>query len=256
MVATQYMPFTDAQLLMLQTAESTNLSAINLLNSGRPPEGSLIYTFNQTQGKGQGNNLWESEPGKNITASALLYPDFLRAEQQFMLTKIVALSVCSLLSTFSLPFQPEIKWPNDIYIDRKKIAGILIFNQISGNYITHSVAGLGLNVNQTTFKSYTPPAISLKLLTGTDAPVQKVLTDWHTQLGYWYGLLKQSQHDVIDKAYLDRFYQLNQTAVYIIRNERKEATITGLAEYGMLRLLDKEGSVITCGLHEIQYVHS
>ncbi len=250
------MPFTDAELLLLQTAESTNLSAINLLKSANLPEGSLIYTYNQTHGKGQGNNHWESQPGKNITASAVLYPDFLKAEQQFMLTKIVALSVCSLLKTYGLPFQPEIKWPNDIYINDRKIAGILINNEVSGNYITRTVAGLGLNVNQTAFKKYTPPAISLKMLTGSDAPLQKVLTDWHIQLGYWYDLLMQSKNEVIDKAYLERFYRLNQTTMYIIRDELKEATITGLADYGMLRLIDKEGSVITCGLHEIRFLHS
>lgn len=250
------MPFSDAELHFLQTTDSTNLQAGKLLKYSPLPEGSIIYTFNQTQGKGQGDNHWESEPEKNITASAILYPHFLTAGQQFMLTKVVALSVCSLLDTFALPFQPEIKWPNDIYLNGHKIAGILIFNEISGNYINHSIAGLGLNVNQSTFKSYIPPAISLKMITGKETPLHKVLTDWHTQLGYWYELLMQSKNEEIDQAYLRRFYRLNQSASYFIRNEIVEATITGLAEYGMLRLIDKTGKAITCGLHEIRFLHN
>lgn len=248
------MPFSQAELIQLKSTGSTNQYALNLIKTRSLGEGSVVYTQSQTQGKGQGNNRWESEPGKNLTATIVLYPTFLKPEHQFMLTKVVSLSVCSLLDNYMLPYRPMIKWPNDIYVNQNKVAGILINNEISGNTITQSIAGLGLNINQESFSVNAPGAISLKMLTGNEFDLHKTLTEWHSSMEQWYKKLLKQDFKSIDIAYLDRLYHLNQPAEYLIRGERMEATILGLAEYGILLLKDSSGKLYKCALQEIVFV--
>lgn len=248
------MPFSQAELIQLQSTGSTNQYALNLIKTRSLGEGSVVYTQSQTHGKGQGNNRWESEPGKNLTATIVLYPTFLKPEHQFMLTKVVSLSVCSLLDNYMLPYRAMIKWPNDIYVDQNKVAGILVNNEISGNTITQTIAGLGLNINQESFSVNAPGAISLKMLTGNEFDLNKILTEWHSSMEYWYKKLLKPDFKSLDKAYLERLYRLNQPAEYVIRGERMEATILGLAEYGMLLLKDNSGKQYKCALQEIVFV--
>lgn len=248
------MPFSQAELIFLQTTESTNLFALNLLKTRPLGEGSVIYTQSQTQGKGQGNNRWESEPGKNLTATIVLYPTFLQPENQFMLTKIVSLSVCSMLDNYGLSHRAMIKWPNDIYINQNKVGGILINHEIAGNKISMTIAGLGLNINQESFSELAPGAASLKMITGNEFDLNEILTEWHKSMENWYRKLMKQDYKSIDAAYLERLYRLNQPAAYIIRGERMEATILGLAEYGMLLLKDNSGKQYKCALQEIVFV--
>jgi BirA family biotin operon repressor/biotin-[acetyl-CoA-carboxylase] ligase len=248
------MSFTDTELIELKSTESTNLYTLDLLKSRALKEGSIVYTQEQTGGKGQGNNRWESEPGKNLTATIALYPGFLKPEEQFMLTKVVSLSVCSVLDNYELPSRAMIKWPNDIYINEGKIAGILINNDITGNSISQSIAGLGLNINQESFGENAPGAVSLKNLTGIEYEVKKILTEWHNSMEHWYESLMKPDFKTLDEAYLERLYRLNQPAEFIIRGKRMEATILGLAEYGMLLLKDNSGKQYICALQEVVFV--
>jgi len=248
------MPFKNAGLIELKSTESTNLYTLNLLKSRSLEEGSIIYTEEQTGGKGQGNNRWESEPGKNLTATIVLYPGFLKPEDQFMLTKVVSLAVCTMLDNYKLPSRAMIKWPNDIYIYQGKIAGILINNDITGNNISRSIAGLGLNINQESFGENAPGAVSLKILTGIEYEVKKLLTEWHKSMEHWYEILMNPDFKTLDEAYLERLYRLNQPAEYIVRGKRMEATILGLAEYGMLMLKDNSGKQYICALQEVVFV--
>ncbi|MHC1778483.1 MAG: biotin--[acetyl-CoA-carboxylase] ligase [Lentimicrobium sp.] len=241
-------------MIFLQSTESTNLFALNLVKTRPLGEGSVVYTQSQTQGKGQGTNRWESEPGKNLTATIVLYPTFLNPGHQFMLTKIVSLSVCSLLDKFRLPHRAMIKWPNDIYINHNKIGGILINNEISGNKISLTIAGLGLNINQESFSAFATGAVSLKMITGKESDLKEILTEWHKSMEQWYIKLMKPDFRSIDVAYLERLYRLNQPAEYVIRSERMEATILGLAEYGMLLLKDNSGKQFKCALQEIVFI--
>jgi BirA family biotin operon repressor/biotin-[acetyl-CoA-carboxylase] ligase len=183
-----------------------------------------------------------------------LYPGFLKPEEQFMLTKVVSLSVCSVLDNYELPSRAMIKWPNDIYINEGKIAGILINNDITGNSISQSIAGLGLNINQESFGENAPGAVSLKNLTGIEYEVKKILTEWHNSMEHWYESLMKPDFKTLDEAYLERLYRLNQPAEFIIRGKRMEATILGLAEYGMLLLKDNSGKQYICALQEVVFV--
>ena len=245
------MIFENSGIIRLKSTASTNQYMADRLNSGTINEGTVVVTDAQTDGKGQEGNTWESEPGKNLTATIVLYPTFLKPEFQFQLTRIVSLSVCQLLGSFEIPSEPMIKWPNDIYLENRKIAGILIKNEISGNTISTTIAGLGLNINQKSFPAKVPGAVSLTMLTGKQYNLEEILTDWHKNMAYWYEKLKNGENRIIENAYLDRMYLLNQPSVFIINGVKMNATIKGLAEYGMLLLEGDDGRQYKCSLKQV-----
>ena len=239
--------------IFYEQVDSTNARAVELLQTQKLPQGTVVYTNAQTAGVGLGENKWLSEPGKNITASVVLYPVFLPAEEQFKLTMVISVSVCNLLESLDSLFKPMIKWPNDIYLNHRKVAGMLIKNNISGNTIAQSIAGLGLNVNQTEFDSSAPLAVSLTMINGKQYKIIDLLTKWHTALDHTYHLLKSGKEDDLEQAYLKRFYRFNQWANYTILGEHLRARITGIGEYGMLQLTGEDDRKFSCGLKEVVF---
>lgn len=139
----------------------------------------MAYAQRQTSGRGQRGNSWEAQPDKNLTAS-FFFPnpgDFFRDSspipvRQFAISQAIALSAVSLLD--SLGINAKIKWPNDIYVDDKKIGGILIEHSILGNDIKHTIAGVGLNINQQEFLSDAPNPVSLANLTGKEYDIDSI----------------------------------------------------------------------------------
>lgn len=117
----------------------------------------------QTAGKGQRGNSWQSERGQNLLFSTVLYPTFLPANRQFVLSQILSLAIKDELSRWGEGF--SIKWPNDIYHLDKKIAGILIENDLQGAHIGRCICGVGLNVNQAAFPPDLPNPVSLTQIT-------------------------------------------------------------------------------------------
>ena len=104
----------------LSRTDSTNNYASQQLMTKRLPEG-IVYTANaQERGRGQVNQHWESEPGKNLTISVVLYPDFVPILSQFLISKAVALAVSDFVRSYA--DEVFVKWPNDIYVERKKIS--------------------------------------------------------------------------------------------------------------------------------------
>lgn len=131
------------------------------------PAGTVVVTREQSAGRGQRGNSWEAAPGLNVTMSLMLRPEGLPAREQFVISQAVALAVVDTID----PLLPEgetasVKWPNDIYVGDRKIAGILIENVLEGAEVARSIVGLGLNVNQPRFLSDAPNPVSLLQLTG------------------------------------------------------------------------------------------
>ena len=117
-----------------KTLESTNQYLQNLLNEGVDIADNIVVTDFQTSGKGQGKNVWQSEDGKNLLFSIALDMSFLKAEKQFFLTQMVSVAMINVLKKYLPEESLFIKWPNDIYFNDKKIAGILIKNEINSSY--------------------------------------------------------------------------------------------------------------------------
>jgi BirA family biotin operon repressor/biotin-[acetyl-CoA-carboxylase] ligase len=153
---------------------STNTLLKELLAKSEWPEGEeFLYAGYQTAGRGQTGNGWESEEGKNLLCSILVERQktaTIKEESPFYLNVTVSVAVHRLLSQelMAKSQQLTVKWPNDLYWQDKKMAGILIENAIIGNEVKYSIAGIGLNINQTEWKSDAPNPVSLKQITGKE----------------------------------------------------------------------------------------
>ena len=183
---------------------STNDYALSIKNHFLFKEGLIISTNFQNNGKGQYNNSWHSEFAKNLLISIVIYPN-LCIKKKFDLNKIASLAVCELLCYFGL--KANIKWPNDIIVNDKKICGILIENIISNKIIKKSVIGYGININQTKFKKYNIPATSLKILTQKSYKIKKVKKEL---VNYFFNNLCLYRRKKFDnQKYNDFIYSLN-----------------------------------------------
>lgn len=157
--------------MKVERTESTNTLMRELIARGNPPE--YIYAGYQTAGRGQQGNGWESAPDENLLCSILIEREktvALKEESPFYMNVAVSVAVQRLLGEGF-----TIKWPNDIYWQDKKVAGILIENAIVGNQVTYSIAGIGLNVNQTEFLSGAPNPISLRQISGESYDIDALM---------------------------------------------------------------------------------
>jgi len=245
--------FQEAEYRPLGVTTSTNVVALEWMVNDAPAEGSLVTASFQTNGKGQEGNVWESEKDANITVSVILYPKSVKPEDQFYLTQIISLSVCDIIEMYLPDEKTYIKWPNDIYAGNRKIAGILIQNQIMGDTISGCIAGLGLNVNQASFSAAAPRAISMRMISGNIYNLKQLLSDWHNFVGRRYRHLQNKETEQLNKEYLSRLYLRGVKSGYIIRGREMNATITGLAPFGMLKLHDEKGNEIVCAMKEIVF---
>ena len=172
------------------TVDSTNNFAAISDKQSKLPNKTAIMAEYQSKGKGQYQNKWESERGKNILLSLFVIPN-LEIQNQFLLSCATALSIKDTVSYF-LNVNAKIKWPNDIYVKKKKIAGILIENSISGKNISRSIIGIGLNINQTKFKS--GDYNSFKLINKISNNRKRVLEYLIYRFNYYYEQLDDSNN--------------------------------------------------------------
>ena len=216
-------------------------------NDGLPDFFCVAAAF-QSAGRGQGSNRWQSDKGMNVLASMLFNPLY-SPSRQFVLNQCFALSVRGLLSQYVDGV--KIKWPNDIYVDWKKIAGILIEHHIEGEHIKHTIAGVGININQTVFDADIPNPTSLKLLTNRDFDIREMVLGLVSACQQ-YQCSENTDYRRIHQEYLENLFLYQEYAWYEIENELVEAEITGTDEYGRLLLHDKTGENYCCGMKEVR----
>ncbi len=252
--------FTDSSsiigknVIRLESVHSTNeyLSELSLKNNLE--EGIAVLAIEQTQGRGQKGTIWKSEAGKNLMVSFLIYPDFLLVSDQFLLSKIVALSVLKTLQKFlPEPSEIKIKWPNDIYVNNYKISGILIENSIQNSKLRQSIIGIGININQSEF-SPEFNAISFINITQKETEIELVFEELCININQYYSLLKSAQLNRINESYQRELYQLNEWKKFKYTHEVIEARITGVDLNGKLQLIKKNDQRISADLKEIIFV--
>jgi len=150
----------DSSINWLQITDSTNLDAFRHMEHS--PDKSVWAADFQTAGRGQRGNVWNSECSENLTFSILLKPVCILARDQFLISAAVSVAMVRFLASHNI--SGRIKWPNDIYVGDRKICGILIEHRINGDRLSVSVAGVGLNVNQTVFPPEVPNPTSMSML--------------------------------------------------------------------------------------------
>ena len=242
-----------SKIIHLSETRSTNSYAIELLSKARPDEGCVIITDHQTAGKGTDTNIWESEKGKNLTFSLILYPA-VAADQQFILNKAISLGIYDFLVA-ELPDQKiSIKWPNDLYIENKKVCGILIQNSVMGNKLDYMIVGIGLNVNQTVFTGNAPNPVSLKMVTGLEFNLNELLYKLLQAIFKRYSNIRPEATRKIEKDYQQALYRLNEWYEYIVNGTSIYSRISGTTAYGQLIMEKETGETLVCDLKEVKFI--
>lgn len=229
----------SVDIIVVDETASTNNYATRLLREKDAPEGTLVLTFRQTNGRGQASNSWESQDNLNLTFSLVLRPHFLPAPSQFLISQAVSLGMVHYLD--NLVQGVTIKWPNDILVSGKKLAGILIEHAVMGSSIAWSVAGIGLNVNQMDYQEYVPQAVSLKMLTDKDFDLHDVLNGLTGSILAWYERLYAANCDLIQAEYYRWLFRMGQWWTYRAEGQIFEARIIGTDLYGRLLLEERSG---------------
>ena len=216
-----------------QEVTSTNDVARTFYNQGIAPHGSVIVAAYQANGRGQQDAVWESKPSENLLFSLVLEPHFLPIDKQVYLNMAVCLAVKQAIQLY-VTEQVSIKWPNDIFIGNKKVAGILIENAINSTHIKMSIAGIGINVNQEVFKL--PKATSLRLVTGKSVGINEVLNRVIDAFIEQYTLLKQNQWDVLMSAYYQSLYLKDIESTFVVNSATIKGIVKGMDQSGRLML--------------------
>lgn len=227
------------RVIRVDETRSTNNYLRELLAKEVLPEGSLVIADFQTAGKGQVGNSWESEAGKNLMFSLLLYPDFLPANRQFLISQIASLSVKETLDAYVDGV--TVKWPNDIYWKDRKICGMLIENDLSGRDLYCSVIGIGININQEVFRSNAPNPVSLLQITGKAYDREEVLSRFLDIFFRYYCLLLEEKEEEIRAAYMAALYRADGYHPYADKQGRFEACIYAIEPTGHLILQLPDG---------------
>jgi len=215
------------------------------------PEGLVVAAFFQEKGRGQRGSTWESESGKNLTFSLLLRPIFMKVEEQFTISKAIALSICDWLKNNSV--DACIKWPNDIYVGDKKIAGILIENSFSSAVLDVSIIGIGFNLNQTIFSPEIPNPTSLMLLRGNSYRPENVLSELIESIQSRYLQLQQGLKTKVWADYLKSLYRFQNLSNYSNADGSFKAKIIGVKPTGELILETENGQQRTFGFKEVNF---
>lgn len=213
----------------------------------------VVSADEQTAGKGMGSNGWESEVGKNLTFSLAVDMGFLPAERQFLLSEAVPLGIYDALIPLIPVENLHIKWPNDIYYQNRKMAGILINSTIKANMMDVSIIGIGLNVNQMQFQDWPTHPISLKMITGKTYDLQPLMEQIPEHILLKVELLK-SDPTSIEQDYLKRLFRYHTWADYEVEGKTLRLFMTGIDAFGRLQLLDEQQKLHCYEIKQIKFL--
>jgi BirA family biotin operon repressor/biotin-[acetyl-CoA-carboxylase] ligase len=241
------------KIIRLDTVDSTNNYTANLIKQGEILPGAVIMADEQTAGKGQRGAVWSSNAGENMLLSVFLNSANLSLHQQVALTHFAAVSVLETLRKIGISAQ--IKWPNDIFVGHRKIAGILIENAIINGQISHSILGIGLNVNQMDFKDLS--ATSVKREKMAFYAVEDLLFQLIFELNKYWEPLESGDLGLLRSLYLDNLYLLEKEATFEDENGIFNGTIQGISEVGLLtirKVVNGETILLNYDLKEVRFI--
>lgn len=224
----------DRRVIRLEETVSTNIYLRELVRERSLEEGSMVISDFQVNGRGQMGNSWFSSKGENLLFSLLIYPKDVPANEQFIISRIASLAVKNTLDRFTDDIR--IKWPNDIYWKEQKIAGILIENDIEGKYISNSVIGIGLNVNEQQFPTELPNPVSLRQITGVVHERRYILDIFQREFFLLYRDFQRGEIKTIEDEYMLDLYRINGYHWYEDKDGRFMAEITNVLPSGHLVL--------------------
>jgi BirA family biotin operon repressor/biotin-[acetyl-CoA-carboxylase] ligase len=209
----------------------------------------VYMTDFQTAGKGQRGNGWESAKAENLLFSILFKPSDILAENQFIISQAVTLGIVEYVRSKGIT--AKIKWPNDIYVNDRKICGILIENSVNGNNLVSSIVGIGFNLNQLTFSPDIPNPVSLSTLTDVRYDLKEELL---SLLHFIFDEYEKRSPDT-EERYAAALYRLGKPHSYIHTASGKTftGTIVGVDRAARV-LIDTEDGRKAFAFKELQYI--
>ena len=237
------------RIIRVEETHSTNSLLREWLEREPLPTGSVIVADFQTAGRGQVGNVWESERGKNLTFSLVLYPQALPVNQQFLISQIAALSVKETLDAYTEGI--SIKWPNDIYWQDKKICGMLIENDLSGHNLLRSIIGIGINLNQTIFRGDAPNPVSLWQIVKQEVDREVVLRQFLSRFEAYNQALLSGEKALIHARYMEALYWREGYHPYADAKGTFSARIYGIEPTGHLLLQSTDGVIRRYAFKEV-----
>jgi BirA family transcriptional regulator, biotin operon repressor / biotin---[acetyl-CoA-carboxylase] ligase len=240
-------------IISLKKVDSTNNYARLLIEKNELTDETVITASNQHKGRGLQHNSWESEAGKNLTLTLVLFNRYLKAEKQFYLAQAVTLGLVDFFQSQKINVQ--IKWPNDMYAGEKKIAGILIENLILNDTLVNSLIGIGVNVNQQSFSSILQNAQSMKNLTNIDYDLNELLNKLLGYLDNQIERLKRKEFFILKKEYLERLYRFEKRSQFLAKGKTFYGKIIDVDENGKLVILTDKGERLVFMFKEVQFIY-
>ena len=247
--------FIGSTVIHLERIDSSNNYARQLVRDKMPIEGTVVVADEQTNGRGQRSNSWITQPEMNLTCSYILKPVFLAAKDQFLLSVAVSLA---LFDTIAELIQDDaekirIKWPNDLMVDGKKIAGILIENTLRGSNLDVSIVGIGLNVNQIDFPDGLN-ATSIRSVSELEHARESVLRLLNGKLEKYYLQLRQGRFETLLGQFNKNLFGASERRNLSIDNAEEYATVIKALRTGELELERANGTRTLHRHHEIDWL--
>ena len=237
--------FTDNNIILKQVGSTTSY-ALELKSTAVFKEGLVVTADFQTGGRGQRGKEWVSNRGENLLLSAVIESN-ISIDNQFDLNILSSLAVMDCLKSYDIA--PQIKWPNDILVNKCKIAGILIQNLISKNRITHTVIGIGLNINQIEFTKFYPSATSIQKELGATINISDVKDSVLNALQL--RLENYRLNSDLKEEYLSNLFQKDKVATFESNNQKFMGIIRRVTKSGLLQI-ETENSLKEFNLQEVK----
>ncbi|MFI3319768.1 MAG: biotin--[acetyl-CoA-carboxylase] ligase [Rikenellaceae bacterium] len=202
--------------------------------------GDIIWAEHQSSGRGQRGHTWLSTEGLNLTFSVVLEPRFLPISRQFQISRIAALALCDTMHDYGI--NTKIKWTNDIYVEDRKLVGILIENRLQGTTLARMIIGIGINVNQRAFDPSLPNPTSMvgEMGCSEDLNREEVLQKFHSHMMSLYATLQSGDHQEVINRYHAQLYRLGEWHSYRLAD--------GTLFEGMIEGVKDSGELIICNL--------
>ncbi|HUU40904.1 MAG TPA: biotin--[acetyl-CoA-carboxylase] ligase [Desulfatiglandales bacterium] len=234
--------------------ESTNVYAKELAKSGAA-EGSLVIAERQTRGQGRMGRPWHSPSCSNLLFSIIFRPPF-SIDRAFSLTMIAALAVVDAINKIT-GLSALIKWPNDVFFNNKKVAGILTEFSAKRKNIEYVVVGIGLNVNWDISNEPELKHVATSLINETGRPVSRLdlLATIFEFLEEYYELLLKGQEELVYKRWNDFSMVIGKEALINSTGKRIKAKVKRIDRNGALVIEDETGkeSSVVCGDLEVLF---
>ncbi len=241
-------------IVKVDATESTNTFLKEMCQQNTLENFTVVIAEEQTKGRGQMHTSWQSENGKNLTFSVLVYFGDLKIDRQFYISKIISLSIHKVLSDL-LSVNISVKWPNDILSAHQKICGVLIENSVKKTQINYSIIGVGLNVNQLEFENL-PNATSMKLISNTSFDLETVLQDLVESMKKYVEILYTKNYQLIDALYIKHLYKFNKPSMFKSGSRSFMGKIVGVSLQGKLQVELENETIKEFDLKEIEFVNN